>query len=83
MGIQTELKRKSKSFSKSFVGVMHENVVAMWAIDLHTFEHNAAILQDTLWTDKNSKQEKITLTSEKLSPKMRQHPSIDFEIDQK
>jgi len=32
---------------------------------------------------KNSKQEKITLTSEKLSPKMRQHPSIDFEIDQK
>jgi len=53
VGIQTELKRQSKSFSKVFVAVMHENVVAMWAIDLHTFEHNAATLQDTLWTDKN------------------------------
>ena len=52
MGIQTELKQQSKPFSKVFAAVMHENVVPMWAIDLHTFEHNAAILQDTLWNGK-------------------------------
>jgi len=29
VGIQPELKGQSKSFSKVFVAVMHENVVAM------------------------------------------------------